>query len=328
MIDIETLKMYQLIEKYKPDNYTTCSPEDTIFINNYINKKLQERDFNILYDMQRVDTEKYRINQNVNLQTHYENLYKEFGLKEFPTYLDKKTSYSHNIKNVYNRNRNIEDREGLNRVRLIFKKISDPQKGTANAALKSLSENYNIVFNIIEGDGFDGECRFQESQHNGIKSSVIISVTQGSLKANDDALAVLLGHELSHGIDRSRLPGNYIGTIGWEAPEDFANIMGANIAQNAGYAPIEFIKAQGTNNNKTQRAADMINQYVIDFSVPEDKSQAKSESDKIANLRGIKTDNSATPKENASEEMNNKKVNTINPAILQKKIKEQIKDIE
>ena len=36
MIDIETLKMYQLIEKYKPDNYTTCSPEDTIFINNYI----------------------------------------------------------------------------------------------------------------------------------------------------------------------------------------------------------------------------------------------------------------------------------------------------
>ena len=51
MIDIETLKMYQLIEKYKPDNYTTCSPEDTIFINNYINKKLQEREFNILYDM-------------------------------------------------------------------------------------------------------------------------------------------------------------------------------------------------------------------------------------------------------------------------------------
>ena len=54
----------------------------------------------------------------------------------------------------------------------------------------------------------------------------------------------------------------------------------------------------------------------------------ETKSDKIANLRGIKTDNSATPKENTSEEMNNKKVNSINPAILQKKIKEQIKDIE
>ena len=46
-----------------------------------------------------------------------------------------------------------------------------------------------------------------------------------------------------------------------------------------------------------------------------------SKSDKVANLRGIKTDKSATSKENTSEEMNNKKVNTINPALLQKKIK-------
>lgn len=42
-----------------------------------------------------------------------------------------------------------------------------------------------------------------------------------------------------------------------------------------------------------------------------------SKSDKLANLRGTKTDNSATPKENTSEEKNNKKVNTINPTLLQ-----------
>lgn len=58
------------------------------------------------------------------------------------------------------------------------------------------------------------------------------------------------------------------------------------------------------------------------------QENSASKSDKVANLRGIKTDNSATPKENTSEEMNNKKVNTINPVLLQKKLKERIKDIK
>lgn len=280
-MDIETQKMYQLIEKYKPDNYTTCSPEDTVFINNYIDKKIQQKDFNILNDMQSVNPEKYPISQNFDLHAHYENLYKELGQKSFPTYINKKMSYSHNIKNVYNRNKNIEDQEGLNRLGSIFKKISNPQIGTSNKVLKHLSDNYSIIFNIIEGSNFDGECRFSKDHHKG--KSFIISVTQGSLKANDDALAVLLGHELSHGIDISRIPNNYIGSIGWEAPEDFANIIGADIARNAGYVPAEFIKAQGTNNDKTQRAADMINQYVINFSAPENTMM----SDKLKVLRGI-----------------------------------------
>ena len=42
-----------------------------------------------------------------------------------------------------------------------------------------------------------------------------------------------------------------------------------------------------------------------------------SKSDKLENLGGTKSDNSATPKENTSEEKNNKKVNTINPTLLQ-----------
>lgn len=310
MIDIETQKMYQLIKKYKPDDYTACSPEDTIFINNYINKKLQEKDFNILYEMQSVDTERYQVDQNVNLHTHYENLYKEFGLKKYPTYFDRKISYSHNIKNVYNRNRNIDDPEGLNRIGSIFKKISNPHKGSANKAVKDLADNYNIVFNIIEGNSFDGECRFQKSQPDDIKSFIIISVTQGSLKANDDALAVLLGHELSHGIDISKLPNNYIGTIGWEAPEDFANIMGAKIAQNAGYAPTEFIKTQGTNNDKTQRAADMINRYVVKLSALKNKNQVKTEntttSERFNVLRGIGTPSSISINHNKLPKLINK----------------------
>ena len=262
-MDSEEQKIYQLLDLYKPDNYTTCSPEDTLFINNYINQKLQQKDFNILADMQRVDFEKCPVNQAFDLHAHYNNIYHECGAKNFPTYSDKNIRYSHNIKNVYNRNINIEDRNGLNRIHKIFDKISNPQMGIPNKALNELSNKHNIVFNIIAGKNFDGECRYQKVNTSDSEKSMIISVTQGALTANDDALAVLLGHELSHAMDISKMPNNYIGTIGWEAPEDFANIIGASIATNAGYNSLEFIKAQGRSNNKTQRAADMIQKYVI-----------------------------------------------------------------
>ncbi len=288
-MDAESQRMYQLIAKYKPDNYTTCSPEDTLFINNYIDKKLKQKDFGILTDLQKVDFGKYPVNQDFDLNAHYKDMYKGLGKKNFPTYENKKISYSHNIKNVYNRNRNIEDKNGLDRIFTIFEKISNPQIGASNKALKELSNKYNIVFNIIEGNSFDGECRYQKVNAEDMDKSIIISVTQGALNANDDALAVLLGHELSHGIDLSRMPNNYIGSIGWEAPEDFANITGASIAKNAGYNPLEFIKAQGKNNDKTQRAADMIQQYVINSKVDNKliklrEKIAKSKSDRATEL--------------------------------------------
>ena len=278
--------IYELIEKYKPDNYTTCTPEDAGRIVGSINDGIARGDLSLIEYMQRVDFEKYPVNQTFDLHTHYENMYKEFGQKNFPAYKNKKIGYSHNIKNVYNRNRCIENEDGLKRINSIFEKISNPQKGLPNKALMELSEKFNIVFQIIEGRNFDGECRYQKAYPDDTEKSVIISITQGALSANDDALAVLLGHELSHGIDISRMPNNYIGTIGWEAPEDFANIMGANIAQNAGYDPTEFIKAQGRNNDRTQRAADMLHKYVIKETI--DKQPNKTSAvNRVQQLRGI-----------------------------------------
>ncbi len=69
--------------------------------------------------------------------------------------------------------------------------------------------------------------------------------------------------------------------------------MGDKIAPNAGYAPTEFIKAQETNNDKTQRAADMINGYVVKLSALENKNRVKTEntttSKRFNVLRGIGT---------------------------------------
>ena len=282
----ENQNIYKLIEKYKPDNYSTCTPKDAERIIECINEGIAYRDWSILEYMQRVDFGKYPVNQTFDLHAHYENMYKEFDQKNFPTYINKKIGYSHNIKNVYNRNKSIEDEVGIKRINSIFEKISNPQKGSPNKTLMELSEKYNIVFQIIEGDNFDGECRYQKTHPDDTEKSIIISITQGALKANDDALAVLLGHELSHGIDISRVPDNYIGTIGWEAPEDFANITGASIAQNAGYNPLEFINAQGINNDKTQRAADMIHKYVIKETIGE-QSNKTSVVNKVKQLRGI-----------------------------------------
>lgn len=280
MTDDETLKMHELIKKYKPDNYTTCSPEDTVFMNNYMREKFQQKDFTIYEIMKKVDPEISPANQDFDLHHHYKSMYQELGLKDFPTYGDKKVSYSYNVKNVYNSNKDVADLSGEERLKSIFKKISNPEKGDTNKALKDLSDHYNIVFKVTEKDSFDGECRFQKLNPQDDKESVIISITQGAMNANDDALAVLLGHELSHGVDISKRPNNYIGSIGEEAPEDFANIVGSHIAQNAGYHPAEFIKAQGTNNKKTQRAADMITQYVM---------PPKSKTDRIKELRGLST---------------------------------------
>lgn len=295
MTDNDTQKMYMLIAKYKPDNYTKCSSEDTIFINNYIDKKIQQKDFSILTDMQKNEPELYPVNQDFDLHEHYKAMYQEFNQDSFPTYDDKKTGYTYNIKNVYNRNKNIENLPELDKLNSIFKKISNPDNGVLNRTLKNFSDNHNIVFKIIEGDSFDGECRFQNHNSHDTKKSFIISITQGALKANDDALAVLLAHELSHGMDISKIPDNYIGSIGWEAQEDFANIIGAKIAKNAGYNPAEFLYAQGKNNEKTQRAADMINQYVIDL--PSTKNKLAELKKKIKPIQSINTVKSDTLQE-------------------------------
>ena len=139
-----------------------------------------------------------------------------------------------------------------------------------------MSQDANIVFQISAGKNFDGECQYRYSENQ--KPTVNIVITDKSLTATDDALAVLIGYEVSHTIDINKRPFAYKGNIGWEAPEDFANIMGAQIAQNSGYDPEQFIQAQGTANKKTQRAADIIRKYV-----PKQESNTL----KIEKIRGM-----------------------------------------
>ena len=254
-----TERMNHLIKQYKESNYTNCSPEDVAFMNEYIRTKIQEGDYSIIEKITKCDCPKH---ENFDLFNHYNCLYQNNGIFLHPYYTNQQIKHEYNIKNFYDSNQYIDNPNQIARIKNIYNNLCQSDKDLPNKALVDLSKKANIIFQISNSEHFDGECRLLNSDKSHSKPSFSISVTQKALECNDSALAVLLAHELSHAIDIIHRPTNYTGSIGWEAPEDFANIFGAQIAKNAGYDIKEFAKAQGTNNQKTQRAADVIHKYV------------------------------------------------------------------
>ncbi len=257
-------QMMLLINKHKPNNYLTCSPEEAFQMTEYVKDKISKSEVREVYDLLEI-IEKCSPpdHDDFELIKHYNELYADINITKYPSYQGKNLKYGCNIKNFYDANQYMNDENSVSRCVSIFNRIADPSKGLPNKALFDLSRKCDITFKIISGTNFDGECRYIQPEEKS-KPAIAVVITQKALEASDDSLAVLLGHELSHAIDINRRPFGYNGSIGWEAPEDFANIVGSQIAQNAGYDPREFIKSQGVENEKTQRAAEMILKYSLD----------------------------------------------------------------
>lgn len=128
--------------------------------------------------------------------------------------------------------------------------------GKANRKLQELSEQYPISFRIVQGAQKDGECRIIDDETG---RHAIISLYEGAVK-DMKLLPMLMAHELGHYIDAVQRPQNCANLP--MSQEHTADILGAELASNAGYHPEIFAEElKGADNEFLQKRAEGIEHF-------------------------------------------------------------------
>lgn len=128
--------------------------------------------------------------------------------------------------------------------------------GKVNRKLQELSEQYPISFRIVQGAQKDGECRIIDDETG---RHAIISLYEGAVK-DVKLLPMLMAHELGHYVDAVQRPQNSANLP--MNQEHTADILGAELAANAGYHPEIFAEElKGTGNEFLQKRAEGIERF-------------------------------------------------------------------
>lgn len=225
------------------------------------------------------------------LNQHFDNIEKKYQISPLPS--SEFEEYNNvEYKEMYPFNfmprtelKKEENKEYYQKADDILEKLKE-----ANPFLKDALKDKEVNFKILEGKDNDGKFCYDEyirSEGKNVTIALDSSLFDESGKGKE-MLAMTMSHELGHFIDFANRPLGYTGML-QDKQEFFADILGAKMATNAGYK--KSITAFKENLNSKDDSLLKSRAKLLDERYPETKTEqnTKINSDRIAELRGIKT---------------------------------------
>ena len=116
--------------------------------------------------------------------------------------------------------------------------------GKINRRLKELNERCPVSFAVVGSADKDGECRMVNDQNG---RGCVVSLNEGAF-GDRRLLPMLIAHELGHYVDGAGRPADFRGHLP-ENQEYTADILGAEMALNAGYKVTSFSRELKSKNS-------------------------------------------------------------------------------
>ena len=242
------------INREKDTNYENITPREKLFfadVFELVFKKDKALFAELWKNMSTCSEQNIARNKEIektfNLKQHLINTRQQLCGKDNTFSADttqEEIQYRPNMENLYNTMRDLSSEktpEYIRQAQNILTRLTSA-KGKTNQALKEALADTDIEFRIISGSQMDGKCQYRKKNPADRKKTLTICLTEGCFNQHQQALGMVISHELGHFIDARGRPDNYQGSLP-QSQEFFADTLGYDMARNAGF-DIEHYKSE------------------------------------------------------------------------------------
>lgn len=151
-----------------------------------------------------------------------------------------------NVKELWRSGKMLPDSDNADKIKKaeeIFARLCAAD-GKTNRHLQAMSKQYPVSFGVVGGQSKDGECRMINDEKG---RRCLICLNEGAF-ADERLLPMLIAHELGHYIDSVGRPADFRAHLA-KNEEHTADILGAEMALNAGYKTTAFSRELKSKNN-------------------------------------------------------------------------------
>ncbi|MBR2922697.1 MAG: hypothetical protein IKC10_05195 [Alphaproteobacteria bacterium] len=287
-------EILEILNILKENNYENISEEHYTQFNSALSYARSElpRNDEPFKNLMSVSERQKEFNEKIDgrdpdgfLNRHFDNLEKEYQIGTLPSSEIKehnKVEYQELLPFDFMPQTELkreENKEYYQKAEDILEKLKE-----ANPFFKEALKDKEVNFKILEGKDNDGKFCYDEyirSEGKTVTINLESSLFAESGKGKE-MLPMVIAHEFGHFIDVAKRPLGYTGML-QDKQEFFADILGAKMAQNAGYE--KSITAFKENLNSKKDSLLKSRAKLLNERYPE--TNTKINSDRIAELRGI-----------------------------------------